>query len=113
MKVHRFDDHDLRVLATLAIDLTIDHLYYKIYRYYLPDDNYWAIECRFTHDENCFETYYDSLHINSGRDNDPTTYQMSWNTMRNGKLERRPICSPLVVVHQFEEMCKKENSIWN
>lgn len=107
MKVHHFEDEDLRILASLAIDLHTDHLFFKVFKIVKPKENYWSFSCRFTHDENCFETYYDSLNIDCGRDNEPATYQMSWGIMKDGNYSQRPITSPLLVVHQFEELCKK------
>jgi hypothetical protein len=107
MQVHNFEEEDLRTLASIAIDLETDHLFFKVFRIVQPKENYWSIDCRFTHDEKCFETWYDSFHLNCGRDNDPTTYQMSWTTKKGDSFKVRPITSPLVVVHYFEELCKK------
>lgn len=107
MQVHNFDDKDLRILGSLAIDLYVDHLYFKVFKVIDIKDNYWSIDCRFTHNEDCFETYYDSLHIDCGRDNDPSTYQMCVTTKKDESFAIKPITSPLVVVHYFEEMCKK------
>lgn len=106
MKVHYFKDEDLSILASLAIDHYTEHLLFKVFKVIQPKENYWSIDCRFTHDESCFETYYDSLHIDCGRDNDPSTYQMAWTTKRNKDFKIQPIASPLLVVHQFEQMCK-------
>ncbi len=106
MKIHNFKNEDLRILASLAIDLHVDHLFFKVFKVIDPKENYWSIDCRFTHDESCFETYYDSLNINCGRDNDPTTYQMSWTAKKNDDFKVHPIASPLIVVHYFEKMCK-------
>lgn len=105
--VHNFNDEDLRILASLAIDLHIDHLYFKVFKVVEVRNNYWSFDCRFTHDKDCFETYYDSLHINCGAKNEPETYQMSWNTKKNEDFRINPITSPLLVVHYFEELCKK------
>ena len=107
MKVHNFQDEDLRILASLAINLHTDHLYFKVFKTIIPNDNYWSIDCRFTHNDEKFETYYDSLHIDCGRDNEPATYQMSVTIKKNDSFEVRPISCPLVVVHYFEEICKK------
>ena len=107
MKVHHFQDEDLRILASFAIDLYVDHLDFKVFKVIQPKENYWSIDCRFTHDPDKFETYYDSLHINCGRDNEPATYQMSWTIKKDDDFKVRPITSPLIVVHFFEEMCKK------
>ena len=107
MKIHHFEDADLRILATLAIDLYIDHLDWKVIRYSNVEENYWSIDIRFAVSTDELETRYDSLHIDCGRDNEPATYQMSWTSMYDGEFKQKPITSPLVVVHQFEELCKK------
>jgi hypothetical protein len=109
MNIHNFRDEDLRMLAGLAIDLCTDHLYFKVFKKFSPKENYWSYDCRFTHSMDCFDTYYDSFFVNSGRDNKPETYQMGWAIKKNEKFEIRPITSPLLVVHYFEEMCKKSN----
>jgi hypothetical protein len=113
MKIHKFNEDDLRVLASLAIDLCTDHLYFKVFTKIIPKENYWSIDCRFTHDEEKFDEYYDSLSINSGRDNEPETYQMSWNVKKGEYFDVRPITSPFLVVFQFSEMCKKSNISMN
>jgi hypothetical protein len=109
MEVHNFHDEDLRILASLAIDLFTDHLEFKVFKTIKPEENYWSIDCRFTYDKDKFEIYYDSLHIDCGRDNKPETYQMSWNIKKNDLFQIRPITSPLLVIHYFEELCKKEH----
>jgi len=113
MKVHHFEDEDLRILASLAIDVNTDSLYFKVFKTIIPKDNYWSIDCRFTHDEECFETWYDSFHIDCGRDNTPDTYQMAWTIKKDKDFQVRPITSPLLVVHQFEVMCKKSANKMN
>lgn len=113
MNIHYFEDADLRILATLAIDLYIDHLDWKVVRYSNVRENYWSIDVRFAVGQEELETNYDSLHIDCGRDNKPETYQMSWGAMRDGKFKQQPICSPLLVVHQFEELCKKSATQMN
>ena len=113
MKVHNFNDEDLRILASLAIDQHTDHLFFKVIRVVNPKDNYWSIDCRFSHDEENFDDWYDSLHINCGRDNKPDTYQMSWNVKKDRYFDIRPITSPLLVVYQFNEMCKKNHVAMN
>jgi hypothetical protein len=113
MKIHQFDDNDLRILASLAIDLETDHLFFKVIKQIQPEDNYWSIDCRFAVSKDEIDTWYDSLHINCGRDNEPETYQMSWTIKKNDDFQRRPITSPLVVVHFFEEMCKKSFNLMN
>jgi hypothetical protein len=107
MKIHKFNDEDLRILASLAIGLETDNLFFKVVRIVNPKDNYWSFDCRFTHDEEMFDEHYDSLNINCGRDNEPETYQMSWNVKKGEYFDVRPITSPLLVVFQFSEMCKK------
>lgn len=107
MKIHHFNNEDLRILASLAIDLHTDHLFFKCFRIVQPEENYWSLDCRFAVSEDEFETRYDSLHLSCGRDNDPSTYQMSWNYKNNHDFKVRPITSPLVVVHFLEEICKK------
>lgn len=107
MKIHHFEDADLRILGTLAIDLYVDHLDYKVVRYANEKENYWSIDVRFACSVEDLDKSYDSLHIDCGRDNDPATYQMSWTKKDGESFSQRPITSPLVVVHQFEEMCKK------
>lgn len=113
MRVHRFKDEDLRILATLAIDLSIDNFYCEIFRQTIPEENYWEIDVRFAVSKNEINSCYDSLHIDCGRDNEPETYQMCWTSKDGEQFKVRPICSPLVVVHQFEEMCKSEKALMN
>lgn len=113
MKVHNFNDEDLRILASLAIDLHTDHLFFKVIRKVDVKDNYWSIDCRFTHDEEKFDEWYDSFHIDCGRDNEPETYQMSWNIKKGDSFNIRPITSPLLVVFQFHELCKKNHVLMN
>lgn len=107
--IHNFQDEDLRILASLAIDLHTDHLFFKVIKIVEVENNYWSFECRFTHDKEQFDSYYDSLHINCGSKNEPETYQMSWNSKTNSEFKIKPITSPLLVVHYFEEMCKKSS----
>lgn len=113
MQVHRFEDEDLRILASLAIDLYTDHLYFKAIRTVNPKENYWSFDCRFTHNEEKFDSYYDSLYIDCGRDNKPDTYQMCVTVKKNESFKILPITSPLLVVHYFEEMCKKVSNTMN
>lgn len=108
MKTHNFEDSDLRILASFAIDLYTDHLFFKVFRTFIPLENYWSIDCRFSVSEDEIETYYDSLHISSGNHNKPECYQMRWTEKKNESFKMYPITSPLVVVHYFEEMCKKQ-----
>lgn len=107
MKIHHFEDADLRILASLAIDFFTDHMLFKVVRFSNVKDNYWSYDCRFAMSEEELDTKYDSLHIDCGRDNDPLTYQMSWTVKNEEQFIQKPICSPLLVVHQFEELCKK------
>ena len=107
MNIHHFPDEELRTLASLAIDLDTDKLYFEVVKTIAPKANYWSFDCRFAVSKDEINTYYDSFNLNCGADNDPSTYQMSWNTMADGRFLRRPITSPLLVVHYFEEMCKK------
>ena len=111
--MHNFNDEDLRILASIAIDLHTDHLLFKVIRKIDEENNYWSIDCRFTHSEDCFDEWYDSFHINCGRDNEPETYQMSWNTKKGDRFKKMPITSPLVVVFQFHELCKKYRVLMN
>ncbi len=106
MKVHRFTDKDLKTLATLAIDLDVDGLPFKIVRVINPKENYWSFDVRFSHDANKLDDYYDSFQIDCGRDNEPETYQMRVTSKKNEDFKIKPITSPLLVVHYFEEMCK-------
>lgn len=108
MKIHYFEDEDLRILASLAIDFFTDDMYFKVIRYSNVADNYWSFDCRFASDEYKIETHYDSLHFDCGNKNDPSTYQMAWTIKRGDKFSQRPITSPLLVVHQFEVLCKKQ-----
>lgn len=107
MKVHRFTDKDLHDLACLAIDLDVNELPFKIVRVLRPEENYWSFDVRFSHDANKLDTYYNSFQIDCGRDNEPETYQMRCTTKKNEVFIIKPITSPLLVVHYFEEMCKK------
>ena len=107
MKIHSFTDADLRILGTLAIDLYVDKLYWEVVRFSNIEDNYWSIDVKFAIDKERLDTEYDSLHIDCGKDNEPATYQMSWCRQDKDGFRQRPITSPLIVVHQFEEMCKK------
>ena len=60
MKVHNFNDEDLRILASLAIDLETDRLFFKVIKKIDVKDNYWSIDCRFTHNQEMFDEWYDS-----------------------------------------------------
>ena len=107
MKVHRFTDKDLQILATLAIDLDVNKLPFKIVRVIQPKENYWSFDVRFSYDANKLDDYYDSFQIDCGRDNEPETYQMRVTTKKGEDFKIKPITSPLLVVHYFEEMCKR------
>src|SRR4051812_23097866 len=103
MEIHHFNEEDLRMMATLAIDLYTDHLFFKVFKIVDPKENYWSYDCRFAISEDEIETWYDSFHFDCGRDNNPETYQMSCTTKKNDYFLIKPITSPLVVVHFFEE----------
>lgn len=113
MNVHRFPDEELRQLAILAINLEVSHLPYKVVRVVNPDDNYWSFDVRFSHDEKKLDVYYDAFHLDCGRDNQPETYQMSVIEKRGRVVKIKPITSPLVVVHYFEQMCKRARVLGN
>ena len=107
MKIHHFEDADFRILGALAIDLYVDHLNWKVCRHSDERDNFWGISVRFATSEAELDTNYDAFVFDCGSKNTPETYQMCWLQYNKGEVKMRPITSPLLVVHQFEEMCKK------
>lgn len=113
MQIHRFAKEDLRILASLAIDLETDHLEFEVFTTTVPEENYWSISCRFAVGKEELETWYDAFVLDSGSRNEPETYQMCWFIKKREKTWIKPITSPLIVVHYFEELCKKNHLLMN